>query len=171
MISDCVALLEAAYIASNKHLETKHNKRADGSTLRDYGYDAEFALETLMTYKLLSPLRDIAWLRRLIKKGAGRCPYNGDYSHRRAPDLASFDGCAIEPPVVFEEADDPTPTSQAGVWTERHKASRHSFWTTFVVFAVAIAFGIISTCLGVVQIWISYCAWRPAESGVCWTPS
>lgn len=195
MVFDCVTLLEAAYIASNEHLDTKHKKRTDDSTLRDYGYDAEFVLETLMTYKLLFPLRDIAWLRGLIKKGAGRSPNNGNYpTDKRLTSPASMDvpsshqyygrpiknsqelfrrypHWAVRLQVVFEEADDPTPTSQAGMWAERHKASRHSFWITFVAFAVAIAFGIISTCLGVVQIWISYCAWRSAESGVCWTPS
>ncbi len=69
--------------------------------------------------------------------------------------------------ILFEEAEDPTPVSALDRWAERRKAPRHSFWVAAAAFAVGIFFGLVTTALGVIQIWISYCAWRPAGTAIC----
>jgi hypothetical protein len=159
-------------------------------------YQPEFLLETLMTYKLLFPVQDDRWLRDLITQGSRNHQFRSNTrisgypsdsrltspasmtipsSHRyynrpikSCPELFKrYRHWATRLQIIFEEADDPTPVSRTGMWADRHKATRHSFWITFMAFAVAIAFGVVSTGLGAVQVYISYCAWRPENTGVC----
>ena len=70
--------------------------------------------------------------------------------------------------ILYEEAETPTPVTRLNKWIERRKSPGYTFWITFVAFSVAIFFGIVSSILGVIQIWIAYCGWRK-ESGMCGT--
>ncbi|KAK1753173.1 hypothetical protein QBC47DRAFT_387932 [Echria macrotheca] len=192
-VFNCVALLEAAYSSMEPYLGK--NMKLDQCLGRGC-YQPEFLLETLMTYKLLFPVQDDRWLRNLIARGSRDhqsqlttrtslypsdsrltspasmpIPSSRRYYDRpikSCPELFKrYPHWATRLQIIFEEADDPTPVSPTDMWADRHKATRHSFWITFMAFAVAIAFGIVSTGLGAVQVYISYCAWRPENTGVC----
>ena len=61
--------------------------------------------------------------------------------------------------ALWREADDPTPTTQMGRWTEAKRNPRFTYWCTALSLAFAITFGLVATVLSAVQVWISYCDW------------
>jgi hypothetical protein len=62
--------------------------------------------------------------------------------------------------VLWLEADNPAPVSQAGWWSESKKSPRFNYWAGVIALSFAVLFGIVSTTLGALQVWISYCTWR-----------
>jgi len=142
-----------------------------------------------MTYRLLLPFQDLGWLDKMIKRGGDDDPKDPRLPspttihipwRQRAYKLPirssselfkRYPHWAVRLQIIFEEADDPTPTSTIGMWVDRHKASRHSFWITVLAFSVTILFGVISLAIGGAQLWVAYCTWHPTNNGVCWSTS
>lgn len=150
-----------------------------------------------MTYPLLFPPKDRQWLKSQIKshrKWSGwgwptltteldarlAAPFdntlaavnyyqpltNSEELYKRYPHWAS------RLQALYEEAEEPTPSSAIGRWAERRRAARHTYWVTVGAFALAILFGIMSTIVGVLQLWVSYCQWQVPNGGFgCRAPS
>lgn len=62
--------------------------------------------------------------------------------------------------AMYLEAEDPSPVSGLGKWAERRRGPRHTYWVTVVAFGLAIFFGITSTVVGAMQLWVAYCQWQ-----------
>ncbi|KAK7946843.1 uncharacterized protein PG986_011164 [Apiospora aurea] len=60
---------------------------------------------------------------------------------------------------LWLEAEDPTPITTVGKWSDSKKSGRYVYWAGFVATIIAIVFGIAATALGAVQVWISWCSW------------
>ncbi|KAM0817567.1 hypothetical protein AB5N19_03373 [Seiridium cardinale] len=157
-----------------------------GASLERGYFPPTLLLETLMTFRILFPTHDAQWLRQRMrpkfrwpsfstqhgsdlderlafpfeKEGAYKRPLiNRRELYQRFPHWA------LRLDILYEEAEDPTPISWAGRWSERKKGARHSFWVTFGVFVVAIMFGVTTTLLGAVQLWVAFCDWRGGDGG------
>lgn len=146
-----------------------------------------------MTYPLLFPPKDRQWLKSQIKPHR---KWSGWSWPTKTPELdqrlaAPFDNTlaadnycqplenseelyrrypywARRLHALYEEAEDPTPSSVIGRWAERRRAARHTYWLTVAAFALAIFFGVTSTIVGVLQLWVSYCQWQaPNGNPVC----
>ncbi|KAK4165506.1 hypothetical protein QBC43DRAFT_208455 [Cladorrhinum sp. PSN259] len=61
--------------------------------------------------------------------------------------------------ILWQEAEEPTPTSFIGKLSDRKKSPRFMWWCGLMAIAVAIMFGIVGTVLAALQVWISYCSW------------
>lgn len=68
--------------------------------------------------------------------------------------------------ALYEEAEEPTPNSAIGRWAQRRQAARHMYWVTVAAFALAIFLGIISTIVGILQLWVSWCQWQEPNGGL-----
>jgi hypothetical protein len=143
--------------------------------------------------QILFPVQDRKWLGELIKKSQRerrwfarkvekprldiRLTASFDFWHEPNFDLrrltsrrelfSRFQYWAVRLNAIYEEAEDPTPTTRIGRWAERRKAARHTFWLTVLGFTVAIFFGIAATVLAAVQVWIGYCDWKGQISAAC----
>lgn len=140
-----------------------------------------------MTYRLLFPFQDEEWLKAMIRRGGEGGPKDprlalpaiieipwGLRAYELLPSgthglYKLYPHWGLRLQVIFEEADDPTPVTAMSRWFDRHRASRHAFGITVFAFTVTILFGLLSLALGAVQVWIAFCAWRPSDSGICWT--
>ncbi len=140
-----------------------------------------------MTYRLLFPHEDEKWLKGLIKKSGHDGPKDprltsppstpipwGQRAYtlpvRSYSDLVKrYPHWAVRLQMIFEEADDPTPTNTLSRLADRYRASRHSFAITALAFTITILFGLLTLGIGGAQIWIAYCTWHPTNSGVCRT--
>ncbi|KAK8877470.1 Lactose regulatory protein LAC9 [Apiospora arundinis] len=60
---------------------------------------------------------------------------------------------------LWIEAEDPTPITTVGKWSDSKKSGRYVYWAGFMALVIAIIFGIAATALAAVQVWISWCAW------------
>lgn len=71
--------------------------------------------------------------------------------------------------LLWKEAEDPTPITAMGKWSDSNKSPRFMYWAGVIAVSIAIFFGIVATVLGALQVWISYCSWTndPTISG-CW---
>jgi hypothetical protein len=69
--------------------------------------------------------------------------------------------------ILWQEAEEPTPTSFIGRLGDRKKSPRFMWWCGLMALAVAIMFGIVSTVLAAAQVWISYCSWM-GDAKVLW---
>lgn len=138
-----------------------------------------FLYETLKTMQLLFPAHDRPWLEKRIKKQSLdkrlKAPFiflhKEDWHSRpltnRRELYARYPHWAVRLHTIYEEAQDPTPMSWVGRWSERQKAARHTFWLTYLAIVVAVLFGIVSVVLGVFQVWISWCSWGGNETRAC----
>jgi hypothetical protein len=142
--------------------------------------------ETVMTFHLLFPVTDHV-SRSLLQKEVNQRnldrhflePFLRYYDHERPGD-------ALEPTdlrslyekygfwadrlyALWREADDPTPLTTLGMWTDSRRNPRFQYWCLVISISVAIVFGAIAVGLGVVQIWMSYSAWVDDPSKPqCW---
>ncbi|KAK3314078.1 hypothetical protein B0H66DRAFT_643524 [Apodospora peruviana] len=135
-------------------------------------------LETLHTFEILfPPVGDIRSRRLLAKEVAlheldpallqtlqfQSSDHESPSDVQRATDIHSlyqrFPYWAARLHELWAEADDPEPTSYIGKYTERKKSPRFMYWCGVLGIMVAIMFGIVSTVLGCLQVWISYCSW------------
>lgn len=66
---------------------------------------------------------------------------------------------------LWAEAEEPTPTSFIGKLSDRKKSPRFMYWCGVLTLTVAVMFGIVSTILAALQVWISYCSWMGDVSG------
>ena len=144
-----------------------------------------------MTYRLLFPSRDHLRLRKMIKERThyrgyrpNDCPGDQElimaYALKRneqrfenvhnSVQLATiYPHWGLRLQLICEEAANPTPVTALSLWIDRRKSPGDTFWITAVAFSVAILFGIVSTVVGIIQIWIAYCDWRGGGRGMCWT--
>ena len=60
---------------------------------------------------------------------------------------------------LWAEAEEPTPTSFFGKLSDRKKSPRFMYWCGLIALTVAVVFGILSTILAALQVWVSYCSW------------
>lgn len=144
-----------------------------------------------MTIALLFPPRDRLWLKSLISPHRrwskwweltpqhDRMLLEFDIQIRGTPEFETYrrpinssadlfdvyPHWAVRLQEIYEEAQDPTPSSAVGKWAERRKGPRHTYWVTVVGFLLAILFGLAATILGVMQLWVSYCQWKVPEGG------
>jgi hypothetical protein len=58
---------------------------------------------------------------------------------------------------LLKEVEDPTPMTWYERWSDRRKAPRYTYWAGVMALALALFFGIASTVLGALQVWIGYC--------------
>jgi hypothetical protein len=153
--------------------------------------------ETLKTIELLIPVRDRNWLGKKLRKGrldgGGRwnwpwkkptkkpldqrlkAPFKFWYIENWDPRpltnrrelFERYPYWAVRLHALYEEAEDPTPVSWIGRWSERRKAARHTFWLTYIAFVVALLFGIMGALLGTFQVWIAWCTWGGNGSSAC----
>jgi hypothetical protein len=61
---------------------------------------------------------------------------------------------------LWREADDPTPITRLGWWSESKKSPRFTYWAGVVALSFAIFFVVMATILSGLQVWISYCTWK-----------
>lgn len=148
-----------------------------------------------MTITLLFPPTDRAWLESLIKSHRqwprwwSKSPKlderlskpfdvswkeDADYERFEPPILNIADLFEVYPhwavrlQLIYEEAEDSTPSSAVGRWADRRKGPRHAYWVTVAAFALAILFGISGTVLSALQLWVSYCQWQvPGGGSAC----
>lgn len=94
-----------------------------------------------------------------------------EYEKYQRPILSTADLFEVYPhwalrlQSMYEEAEDPTPSSEVGRWAERRKGPRHAYWVTVAAFALAILFGIAGTLLSALQLWVAYCQWQVSGGG------
>lgn len=67
--------------------------------------------------------------------------------------------------AIYEEAEDPSPSTAIGKWAEQRRGPRHTYWVTVAGFILAISFGLAATILGALQFWVGYCQWKMPEGG------
>ncbi|KAK8071175.1 hypothetical protein PG997_011378 [Apiospora hydei] len=60
---------------------------------------------------------------------------------------------------LWIEAEDPTPITTVGKWSDSKKSGRYVYWAGFVALVIAILFGVAATVLAALQVWISWCGW------------
>lgn len=146
-----------------------------------------------MTYPLLFPPKDRQWLKTQIKphyrwSGWGwpvktsqldprlAAPFDNtlatDRYHRPLTNSQElyerYPHWAPRLQALYEEAEEPAPSTALGRWAERRRAARHTYWVTAAAFLLAIVFGISSTVLGAMQLWVAYCQWQvPTGSHMC----
>ncbi|KAI0141977.1 hypothetical protein BJ166DRAFT_629804 [Pestalotiopsis sp. NC0098] len=60
---------------------------------------------------------------------------------------------------LWREADDPTPITTIERWSEARRNPRFTYWCAVVSIILAFTFGMISTGLAAVQVWIAWCDW------------
>lgn len=65
---------------------------------------------------------------------------------------------------LYEELENEKPHGAWDAWVERYSKSRHAMFATIVGILVAIALGMVSLVVAVVQTWISYKAWKTPVS-------
>lgn len=138
-----------------------------------------------MTYPLLFPPKNRHWLKSQIKphrKWSGlvwptktpeldprlAAPFDNtlgtDEYYQTLTDSAElyrrYPHSASRLQALYEEAEEPSPSSAVGRWAERRRAARHTYWVTVGALALAMFFGITSTVVGILQLWVSYCQWQ-----------
>jgi hypothetical protein len=131
-----------------------------------------------MTYRLLFPFQDERWLAGQIGEAGG--PRDSALSSPAVMDIPSglqdyklplrsvgdlqrrYPHWAARLQMIFEEADDPTPTTPELRWFERH-----ALGITAWAFGVTILFGILTLVVGCIQILFAMCALRPSISNIC----
>lgn len=143
-----------------------------------------------MTYPLLFPPKDRQWLKSQIKPhrnwtGWGwptmttaldprlAAPFdntlNTDRYHRPLENshelYERYPYWAPRLHALYDEAHEPSPSTALGRWAERRRAARHTYWVTAAAFTLAIVFGLTSTVVGVLQLWVSYCQWQVPKGG------
>ncbi|KAK8024336.1 hypothetical protein PG993_012402 [Apiospora rasikravindrae] len=131
--------------AALRHLEGK------GAVTEMQALSQRRSIATALTPPLLEPLppdhsyhatqRD-ALLPRSVSALYQRFPYWGE----RLYDL-------------WVEAEDPTPITTVGKWSDSKKSGRYVYWAGFVALVIVILFGIAATVLAALQVWISWCSW------------
>ncbi|KAJ4419462.1 hypothetical protein N0V82_004907 [Gnomoniopsis sp. IMI 355080] len=180
----------ASYLELSRNLVDESQE--DLSACLEKGcFTSQFITETLMTYSLLFHPKDRQWLKSQLKphrKWSGwgwptktieldqrlSVPFdttlaiemydqplaNMDELYKRYPHWAS------RLQALYEEAEEPTPSSAIGKWAQRRQAARHTYWVTVAAFGLAIFFGITSTVVGILQLWVSYCQWQEPNGGL-----
>lgn len=143
-----------------------------------------------MTYPLLFPPRDRQWLKSQIRPhrnwtGWGwptlttaldprlAAPFDNtlatDRYHRPLENSHElydrYPHWAPRLHALYDEAQEPGPSTALGRWAERRRAARHTYWVTAAAFTLAIVFGVTSTVVGVLQLWVSYCQWQVPKGG------
>ncbi|KAH8788298.1 hypothetical protein F5883DRAFT_3764 [Diaporthe sp. PMI_573] len=187
----------ASYLELSRTVMNDESGAGLADSLKRGCFTSQFLTETLMTYPLLFPPKDRQWLKSHIKPhrkwtGWGWPTMTTALDPRLA---APFDNTlttdrynrAIENShelyqryphwgprlhALYDEALEPTPSTALGRWSERRRAARHTYWVTAAAFILAIFFGVTSTVVGVLQLWISYCQWQVPKGGYgCGPPS
>jgi len=69
--------------------------------------------------------------------------------------------------TLWREADDPTPVTEIGRWSESRRNPRFTYWCAFLSLTLALMFGVAATILGALQVWISFCSWNDNQDGLC----
>lgn len=142
-----------------------------------------------MTYRILFPTRDYLWLESLIESSAkpswsrlwkasdddaARLDKRLSFAFQNHHGVREYDlpltnvkdlfdrfpHWAIRLHQIYAEAEDPTPTSFLGRWSERRRGPRHTYWVTVLALVLASFFAFAALTLGGVQVWISYCQWQ-----------
>jgi hypothetical protein len=80
-------------------------------------------------------------------------PFNTKILHTKFP----YFGERLE--QLWEEADDPSPTSDHARLLDSRRNPRFTYWCAMVSISIAISFGLLATGIGAVQIWITWCTW------------
>jgi len=148
-------------------------------------YNTPFLLETLMTYRLLFPEQDHLRLLGLLSR-TGKDLHialdalspelkQRDWEQKQREweqQIRSTAQLAEQYPhwgerlqLIYEEANNPTPVSRLSQWAERYRLPRYTYLATVIGFAIALVFGIVSTWLAAIQIWIAYSAERKGAPG------
>lgn len=160
-------------------------------------FSSEFMLETLQTYRLLVPYRDIKWARRRFLSTPNNARMNWftpwTTAHQQASDprlteifsfwhheadvgsrlttysqmFKRYPHWGLRIQSLMEEAEDPTPITWTGRWAERRKGPRHAFWVTIIAFVVASLFGTVAMVLGIAQFWVAWCDWNGGKAALC----
>lgn len=134
--------------------------------------------ETLLTLELLFPPVGDVKSRRIINTEVTRHnldpsflqPFQSRSLEHQSPEDAKrpadvkdlykkFPFWAVRLQNLWEEADNPSPLTYIGKLTDRNKSPRFTYWCTVVGITIAIMFGVMSSLLGALQVWISYCSW------------
>jgi hypothetical protein len=68
---------------------------------------------------------------------------------------------------LYEEIEDPTPTTWLERYSDRRKSARHVYTLTYLALVLALLLGILTVTLGILQVWISYCDWKGDIGGIC----
>jgi hypothetical protein len=174
-----VAVLELALQCA-----TKDERRTSVVNSLNLGcIPAEIAAETLRTLRLLFPdddLKSRAILKQEITNKSldprlstsfqlhhGLDEYPGDASI--PADLqalfAHYPYWGERLYKLLKEVEDPTPMTWYERWSDRRKAPRYTYWAGVIALALALFFGIASTVLGALQVWIGYCNMKGDATG------
>lgn len=147
---------------------------------------AQLLRETLLTFELLFPPVDDIKSRRILHKQVIQHsldtaflqqPFHTNVSFepehntpQEAKHIADVKGLYDRYPYwasrlhdFYSEAEDPTPLTYIGKFSERKRSPRFAYWCTFLGISIAIMFGVMSTLLGALQVWNSYCSWMRDE--------
>lgn len=65
--------------------------------------------------------------------------------------------------TILREAEDPTSMIWYERWSDRRKSPRYAYWVTTIALGLAIFFGVATTILGALQVWISYRSWKESS--------
>jgi hypothetical protein len=128
------------------------------------------------TYRLLFPNRHRPHTEKLVKAAgkdtrlwrlddvhdpASRPPESIVQLYERYPRW----GPRLE--ALYEEVNNPSPTTWLGRYSDRRKSPRHSYVLTYLAVVLAFLLGIITIALGIIQVLISYCDWKGDIGGFC----
>ncbi|KAK8109766.1 hypothetical protein PG999_007903 [Apiospora kogelbergensis] len=162
--------------AALEHLESK-GVVADTQALSQGCLPPTLMKETLMTLHVLFPSADKR-SRLLLEKEVKQHGLDASLLEPLPPDHSYHETQrdALQPRSVsalyhkfpywgerlydlWIEAEDPTPITTVGNWSDSKKSGRYVYWAGFMAIVIAIIFGIAATALAAVQVWISWCAW------------
>ena len=134
--------------------------------------------ETLLTLELLFPPVGDLKSRRIINTEVTRHnldpsflqPFQSRSLEHQIPEDANqpadvkdlyikFPYWAARLDKLWAEAENPSPLTYIGKLTDRNKSPRFTYWCTVVGITIAVIFGAVSSLLGALQVWISYCSW------------
>lgn len=130
-------------------------------------------IETLNTYNLLFPaidgasdvLQDAAKRDAVFSEGFAIFSqrHEGPRGARKPENIADlyekFPHWGERLDVLWKEIENPTPVTRIERWSDRRKSARWNTWWVVVGLFFAVFFGLTTTVLGALQVWISYCSW------------
>ena len=141
---------------------------------------AEIAAETLRTFRLLFPADDLKSQALLKKELTTKsldprlsASYNGlDEYPSDASTPGDVQALFMHYPYwgerlyrLLKEVEEPTPMTWYERFSDRRKSPRYSYWCTVIAIVLALFFGIASTVLGALQVWMGYCNMRSDGRG------
>lgn len=67
--------------------------------------------------------------------------------------------------ALYDEADEPTPSSALEKLAEGKRANWRTYWIAVIALVLAAVFGLLSVVLGTLQLWVAWCQWQVPSGG------